>query len=126
VRVVRWRLATALTAVLLISAVSGCASAAPARDSLSPATAKHLDADAAQLAKDLDIQNPPKVERVRMIALHEWAPTMLRCLNDEGLRVTLTDDREGISYPPDQDDAYRANLNLATYVCEVKYPVDPE
>lgn len=77
------------------------------------------------MAQNLGITDPPNVEMVRVIELEEWAPVQIACMNEAGFAATLTDDGEGISWPALTDGSLIENMNLARYVCEVKYPVDP-
>lgn len=70
------------------------------------------------------IVDPPRVGLVRWIKPEEFATTHVRCLNDAGFDVAVTDDGTGINsetIPAAQTSA----LEMAMYTCSAQYSVDP-
>ncbi len=117
------------TLTLLVSALAltGCASGGESEYELGdPRTDEYLASDRQALADSLGIATPPPVAPSRLLALDEWAPTLIECLRDAGFDARETPDGEGVAYPPIEDAALRESLNLAIYTCEARYPVSPK
>lgn len=82
-----------------------------------------LASEAAILAEQLGILDPPPVEPIRLIEPDEYGETMVRCLNDAGFTAQLTADGEGVSYPHLETASMIESLDYARYVCESQFPL---
>lgn len=117
----------AVATSILVLLLTGCA--APTEqisdDLHHEDTVKYLEENAQALARDLGIEDPPKVDTIRLIALPEWATTQISCLFEEGYEATLTEDGEGVRYPQFSEPSMTDAFHLALYRCELRYPVAP-
>jgi len=99
----------------------------PLDNEIQMSQAEKLQARAEELrtqAQTAGIEDPPEVELVRWIKPEEFAPTNVRCLNEAGFDVGITDDGTGIdsrTIPGAQTEA----LELAIYTCTAQYSIDP-
>lgn len=103
----------------MASALTACGSG-PEPISTSSATAKPLDWDAhiAELARSLNIENPPDVSPIRTVSPAESQAAVDACLADDG----WIENAEGwVVVPEGQDEA----SNLSIYICTAQYPIDP-
>ncbi len=78
---------------------------------------------AAEMAGISHVSNPPEVELKRFVATSEWAQVQVDCMIQAGFSASANP-QGGIEYadvPKEQGSA----LNLAAYVCQLQYPVDP-
>jgi hypothetical protein len=124
VKVVR-RLAV-VVAVLGAAALLGVAAGLAlgrigAGDPADAAVRDRLDTRAAEIARSLQITDPPMVEPVRIVPLHEWAATEVDCIHRLGFDATATPDDFGIMFDA-HDEADIAAFRRAFYTCEVQYP----
>ncbi|MBA4248019.1 MAG: hypothetical protein C0444_06965 [Microbacterium sp.] len=68
----------------------------------------------------------PEVDFVRFVELDEWDDIIASCLQSEGfLNVTANSSGGGINYS-DIPDSQRSAFQLAQYLCEAMYPLDPK
>lgn len=118
-------------AALVVAATAGCSISTGEYPGtvevgdLSQATKLQMIRD--QLAAEADafgILEPPIVDIVRIVPLNEWAQTIVDCMVEAGFPAVLTDDGEGVSYSGVAPELAQ-QLDLAQYVCDAKYPVDP-
>lgn len=112
---------TGLSAVpcLLLAAsllVAGCSSAQAPEPTGAPGGSLSVEEQTADLARSLNITDPPDVEPVRVVAPEDRGPLVEACLAEEGYSSAS---EQGI--PTEQIAAY----DLASFVCLASYPVDP-
>lgn len=122
----------ALAAALLLAGCSGESGASDDSDGSTMSLEDELEAklneawdSARQFAPELQDDDRPEVDVVRMIAPAEFGRVMVDCLHDSGyVDAELTDDGEGFSMFHPSGDGLAA-YKLAEYACQAKYPIDP-
>jgi hypothetical protein len=77
-----------------------------------------VEQQAAQLAGELGVTDPPKVEPVRLVKPEERGPLVEACMAEQGYSAQRLAE-EGI--PLEQTDAHA----LADFTCMASYPIDP-
>jgi hypothetical protein len=118
-----------------LSGLTGCSTAAPhaqppklaamsstEKDRLN---AVHLNESWTELVSQFpNAEKPnPVPTRVRYVTLDDWPQANASCLTDQGFAATVSPDGGvGTHVAPGQEEASA----LATYVCDVEYPIDPK
>jgi hypothetical protein len=110
--------------LLGVVSMTGCDTAGQSSPRTDINTEAYLQSNSRALATQLGITNPPDVALIRLVTLDDWDEIQRACLQDEGFDVEETVDGQGVHYPPIEDLALAASLNLSIYTCEVKYPLD--
>lgn len=80
----------------------------------------------ARNAEQLGLTDPPEVERVAWAqGPAEYGEAQARCMDEAGF-TTVSDGVGNWSFSPGVPESQGAALNLASYQCEARYPMDPE
>ena len=80
----------------------------------------------AELARSLDIANPPEVPLERWINVAERGPSAEACLADAGFTVKSHADGQGWGLESQIGAEQASSYHMAVYVCTAMYFVDPD
>ncbi|ANJ25422.1 hypothetical protein ATC03_00185 [Agromyces aureus] len=116
---------------LAITTLGGCASSSdvpiPTPAALSTSESETILAE--QLAQSwkmygADGEDRPEIPVVRTISRSEWGEVMAACMAEQGFSVTIGSD--GGMGSGDLPESQAGAYNLAIYVCDASYPLDPK
>jgi len=75
-------------------------------------------------ASQANLVDPPQTDLIRWITPDEYGPVVSQCLRDAGFNAV--GGGSSIWYPDGIGPAQRSAFDLATYVCDSKYTVNPK